>query len=56
MVYTVLECLYTHRIALIIKLRLYNHTKPVRFKAGDNIDVYLRFPTILDALALLYSV
>jgi hypothetical protein len=30
-----------------------DHSEPVRFEAGD---VHVRFPTILNALALLHSV
>ena len=56
MAHTALEYLYMHCITLVIKLRPYSHSKPVRLEAGDNISVYLRFPTILNALALLHSV
>jgi hypothetical protein len=56
MAHTALKYLYTHYIALIIKLRPYDHSEPVYFKTGDNISVHLRFLTILDALTLLHSV
>ena len=41
---------------LLSSCALVDHSEPVRFEAGDNIGVHLRFPTILDALALLHSV
>ena len=45
-----------HRVTFIIKLCPSDSPKPVTSEGSNYIDIHLRFPPILDALALPLSV